>query len=346
MDEQVPAGQTQVMTTIQDVARLAGVAPITVSRVFNNSGYVTEKVRNRVQDAIVALGYVPNTLARSLRSRRTNTLALVLSDITNPFFTTVARGVGDAAGDAGFMVIVCNTDEQEAEEQKYVHMLLQKRVDGVLLVPARSAADSLKWVEAQQTPAVILDRRVENAHADVVRCDSETGAYQLGRLLTDLGHRAIALLAGPVGVSTSDDRVTGFWRALEEAGASQESRVYHGEFTQQSGRSMTGLALSDATRPTALFAANNFIAIGALQGLRDLGCRVPEDVALVGFDDLPPALVTFPFLTVAAQPAYEMGVRAVELLVARLQSEAPGPFQEVVLPTELIIRQSSGGRRT
>ena len=331
------------MPTIRDVAKRAGVAPITVSRVINDSGYVSQGTRARVEAAIVELGYVPNTLARSLRSRRTNTLALVLTDITNPFWTTVARGVEDAASDAGFNVILCNTDESQIEEDRYLRVLLQKQVDGVLLVPARSTSVSVPRIQKQSTPVVVLDRRVPNAPVDVVRCDSEGGAYQLTRLLLSLGHRRIAILSGPREVSTAEDRVTGYKRALAENGLNPEQDLIHyGEFTLENGYATTQRVLSIVPRPTALFAANNFIAIGALRALREAGLRVPEDVALVGFDDLPPALVVDPFLTVAAQPAYQMGQRATELLLARLSDQAPETHQEVVLPTELIVRRSSG----
>ncbi|HEX7976242.1 MAG TPA: LacI family DNA-binding transcriptional regulator [Anaerolineales bacterium] len=331
------------MTTILDVAKRAGVAPITVSRVINHSGYFSQQTLERVEAAVAELGYVPNTLARSLRSKRTNTLALVITDITNPFFTSIARGVEDAASDAGFAVIFCNTDESEAEEQKYVRVLLQKKVDGMLLVPARSSAQSVEFIHKQNTPVVVLDRRIPEAKTDVVRCDSEGGAYQLVHLLLSLGHQQIAILSGPRGVSTAEDRVTGYERALAEAGLKDESRqVYYGEYTQSSGYEMAKQALAANPRPTALFAANNFIAIGALRALRAFGLRVPEDMSLVGFDDLPPSLVTFPFLTVAAQPAYEMGQKATELLLSRLNENMPGAFQEIVLPTEVIVRQSSG----
>jgi LacI family transcriptional regulator len=332
------------MPTIRDVAKRAGVAPITVSRVINNSGYVSDETRERVDAAIAELGYVPNTLARSLRSRRTNTLALVLTDITNPFWTTVARGVEDTASDAGFNVILCNTDESEVKQDRYLRVLLQKQVDGVLLVPARSKADSVEFIQNQDTPVVVLDRRVPEAQADVVRCDSEGGAYQLARLLLTLGHRRIAMLSGPRGVSTAEDRVAGYQRALAEHNLSDDADlVCYGEFTQTSGCEMAQQALAATPRPTAFFAANNFIAIGALRCLRDAGLQVPEDVAVVAFDDLTPGLVIDPFLTVASQPAYEMGQRATELLVARLSGQAPeGWYQEVVLPVEIILRRSSG----
>ena len=333
------------MATIRDVAKRAGVAPITVSRVINNSGYVNEKTRARVEAAIADLGYVPNVLARSLRSRRTGTLGLILTDISNPFWTTVARGVEDAASDAGFNVILCNTDESEVEQDKYLHVLMQKQVDGVLLVPARSAVEPIKFIQSQNTSVVVLDRRIPNSQTDVVRCDSEGGAYQLTSLLLSLGHRRIAMLSGPRGVSTAEDRVAGYRRALAEAGVDVDAApVCYGEFSLQSGYAMTLQVLARTPRPSALFAGNNFIAIGALRALRDTGLRVPEDLALVGFDDLPADLVVDPFLTVAAQPAYEMGRQATELLLARLSEEAPAAYQEIVLPTEIVVRQSSGQR--
>lgn len=332
--------------TILDVAKRAGVAPITVSRVINRSGYYSQETLERVESAVAELGYVPNTLARSLRSKRTQTLALVITDITNPFFTSIARGVEDTASDAGFTVIFCNTDESEVEERQYVQVLLQKKVDGILLVPARSSAQSIEFIHKQNTPVVVLDRRIPEAKADVVRCDSEGGAYHLVQLLISLGHRRIAILSGPDRVSTSLDRVSGCQRALDEAGIDAESRlVLSGEFTQNSGYNMAIEALAVTPPPTALFAANNFIAIGALRAIRDSGLRVPEDLSLVGFDDLPPTLVTFPFLTVASQPAYEMGQKATELLLNRLNKNISGDYQEIVLPTELIVRQSSGPAR-
>lgn len=178
-----------------------------------------------------------------------------------------------------------------------------------------------------------------------MRCDSEEGAYQLGRLLVSLGHQKFAIVAGPLGVSTSEDRVAGFRRALAEAGFATDIPVLHGHLTQESGHAMTCRVVSATPRPTAVFATNNFLAIGALHALHEMGVRVPEDVALVGFDDLPPDLVTFPFLTVAAQPAYEMGRKAVELLLERLDGKSEQPFQEVLLISELIIRRSSGDAR-
>jgi LacI family transcriptional regulator len=332
------------MATIHDVAKRAGVASITVSRVINNSGYFSQGTRQRVEAAIAELGYVPNRLARSLRSKRTNILALVLTDITNPFFTTLARGVEDTASDAGFIVIFCNTDESETEEQKYLQVLLQQQVDGILLVPARSTSDSVELVQKHGTPVVVLDRRLpSSAKVDVVRCESVDGAYRLVQLLIGLGHRQIAVLSGPKIVSTAKDRVTGYRQAMVEAGIDNRLQlVYYGAFTQSSGYEMAQQVLNVNPRPTALFAANNLIAIGALKAVRDASLRVPEDIAMVSFDDLPANLLTSPFFTVAVQPAYEMGQKATQLLLARLAGKAPERCQEVILPTDLVVRQSSG----
>jgi LacI family transcriptional regulator len=329
------------MPTIVDVAKRAGVSTVTVSRVLN-AGLVSEQTRAKVNQAIVEMGFVPNSLARSLRSKRTDTIALVLTDMTNPFFTTVARGVEDAVSKAGMMLIISNTDELDADEQRYVHMLLQRRVDGILLVPARGGAISINQCHEQGTPVVVVDRRLSPRIADVVRADSRGGAYALGRLLASLGHVTTAVLSGPRAVSTADDRVAGFRQALAEAHQPEPLRVFRGEYTIESGRAMARQAMAVTPRPTALFAANNFLAIGVLQALEEMKVHVPEDVAVVGFDDLPAAMVTFPFLTVAAQPAYEMGQTSVSVLLDRMSAGANGKFREVVLPTHLVVRRSSG----
>ncbi len=330
------------MPTINDVAKRAGVAPITVSRVINDSGYTSQETRNRVEAAIAELGYVPNVLARSLRSKRTNTLALVITDITNPFFTSISRGVEDTASAAGYTTIYCNTDESENKEKKYLQWLLQKQVDGILLVPANSTPDSVDFIQEQGALVVILDRKVPNVEIDTVRCDSEAGAYSLIKLLIERGHRNIAALGGPREASTAEDRIAGYRRAISEAGLAENELVYYGSFTQASGYELTNQALAQNPPPTALFGANNFISIGALKALRDSGKRVPEDIAVVSFDDLPSTLVVDPFLTVAAQPAYQMGQKATELLLNRLSDNAPQECQEIILPIEIIVRQSSG----
>ena len=331
------------MTTINDVAKQAGVAPITVSRVINNSGYISKETRCRVEQAISALGYVPNALARGLRSKRTNTLALVMTDITNPFFTNIARGVEDVASESGFSVIYCNTDESETEEFKYAQILAQKKVDGIILVPACCQSKTVEFFQALGIPVVLLDRRIPEVQIDTVHCDSIAGAYELVRLLLGLGHRRITMISGQRGVSTAEDRAIGYHRAMTEAGLVEKEQVYFGSFTQDSGYELAQKALASPNPPTAFVGANNFITIGIMKALRNSKLRVPEDISLVGFDDLPlPLFIDEPFLTVAVQPAYEMGKKVAELILNRLVGKVSEECQEVILPIEIIQRKSSG----
>ena len=345
------------MSTISDVAKRAGVSTMTVSRVVNSTGYTSTETRSRVEAAISELGYVPNALARQLRSKRTKTIALVVSDISNPFFTTIARGAEDVAVRHGFSVMYCNTDESEKEEEQYLLMLIERQVDGVLLVPARSSGTSFRLLQAHHMPVVVMDRRVAARNVDSVLCDSEAGAYALTRHLVDLGHRRIAVLTGRRNISTSTDRVAGCRRALEEAGLTLDDDLVRyggfnfGKLNQADGHRMAGEVLAaGGERPTAIFAANNFIAFGAIRALREAGIRVPEDMSVVAFDDLPEDWVSEPFLTVAAQPAYEIGRRAATLLLDHIAGEhTPAAHdaagESVVLPVELIIRRSSGPPR-
>jgi LacI family transcriptional regulator len=315
---------------------------MTVSRVINDAGYVRPETRARVNAAIAELGYMPNILARQLRSKRTKTIALVMTDISNPFFTTIARGVEDTARASGYAVMFCSTYESQAEEDAYVRVLIQRRIDGVLLVPAAGTGESLRLLQEHLMPVVVLDRHVKSANVDEVRGDSEAGAYSAVRHLIDLGHRRIAVLTGPSGVSSSSDRVAGYERALlEEHLGGEDELIAYGEFNETSGFEMMREILALNPPPTAVFAANNFIAFGAVRALREAGLSIPEDMSIVVFDDLPPGWVLDPSLTVISQPAYEIGRQAAELMLARLAGDSPAGARTVVLPTELIVRRST-----
>jgi LacI family transcriptional regulator len=329
------------VSTIHDVAKRAGVAPITVSRVVNKNGYVSEEKRKRVETAILELNYIPNALGPSLRSKRTQTLALVLSDITNPFWTTVARGVEDAANKHGYHVIMGNTDESPEKQEEYLIFLQKKQVDGFLIVPTSTNSSTL--LRRLRVPFVVLDRRIPDDSVDTVRGDSIGGAYELTKHLLQLGHRHIAIITGRRDHSTACDRVAGFQQALEEFGlADVPQHVHWGDFNPETGYEYTWQALRTSPRPTAIFATNNFIAIGTMLALREAGIQVPEQMSVVAFDDLPAAITFDPFLTVAAQPAYEMGQQATEMLLSRLAGNGPPTHQEIVLPVEIIVRKSSG----
>jgi LacI family transcriptional regulator len=331
------------MPTIRDVAKRAGVASMTVSRVINDSGYVSDETRAKVEAAIIELGYVPNMLGPSLRFNQTNTIALIITDITNPFWTTVARGVEDAANEDAYSVILCNTDESLDKQEQYVDMLLKRRIDGILFVPADDSPGSVELIRSQNVNVVVLDREIPGVgNLDIVRGDSFGGAYELANHLIELGHRYIAILSGSEHISTSVERVDGFRKAMVEHGLLHNlENVYWGSFHQRIGYDMAMKALSSIPRPTALLAVNNFIANGALEAVTDTGLTVPKDISIVTFDDIPENINPTPFLTVAVQAAYEMGYQATKLLLARLAGEGPEESQQIILPTEIVIRTSS-----
>lgn len=330
------------MATIQEVAKLAGVAPITVSRALNDSGYVSPETRARVEAAAVALNYVPNMLAHSLRSRSTRTIALVMADITNPFWTSVARAVEDAASQEGFIVIFCNTDESEGKQAQYVSMLLRRRVDGVVLVPTVNSAETITQLRHQGVEVVTLDRRVAEVQVDTVRSDSWGGAYALVRHLTELGHRRIGMVTGSEQLSVTLERRKGYLDALAAAGIGQEEAlIFHGQFSVESGYALTRKMLALSPPPTALFAANNFIAIGALRALDESGLRIPEEISVVSFDDLPFTYGREQLITVAAQSTHLLGSIATQRLLARISGNNAPLVEDIVVPVNLVLRSST-----
>jgi LacI family transcriptional regulator len=333
------------LPTINDVAKRAGVSAVTVSRVINNASNVRPTTRDKVELAIRELGYVPSVAARSLRLKRTRTLALILPDITNTFWTTIARGVEDAAQRRDYSVFLCNTDEDEVKQRRYLDFVVGQRVDGVIIAPHDSDARYLAQLRDRNIPTVVIDRHIEGWGVDSVLGDSLSGAMALVQHLISLGHERIAMLSGPASASTAEDRVAGYCIALAEAGIPVESGlVKRGEFRIASGEEMTHQLFDAGLGPTAIFAANNAIAMGVIDALERRGLRIPQDVALVSFDDFPNVSHLFPFLTVVAQPAYDMGINAAQLLLSRLDSEVELQPRQVVLPTRLIVRHSCGSR--
>lgn len=330
------------MATIRDVAKLAGVSPITVSRVINNSGYVSSDTRVRVEEAIAQLEYIPNSLSTSLRFKKSNIVALLVSDITNPFWTTVARGVEDVCHTRNLSVILCNTDEKQDKLDNYVNVLMQRQIDGFLLVPTSDDTQLLHRIQKKGIPLVVVDRQVPSVQVDMVRCDSEGGAFQLVNYLISLGHRRIGVIGGPPNISTSQQRIAGWHHALTQAGIPiDESLVVYGGYRQQTGYQMARHILDRLSpRPTAIFATNNFIAIGTLQAISEMGLRVPEDISVVAFDDLTYSMIPEPFLTVVAQAPYQIGIKAAQLLIDQITRGSTSETHEIVLPVELIIRKS------
>jgi len=332
------------LTTISDVAKRAGVSPVTVSRVINNAGNVKAETRIRVEQAIGELGYVPSGVAKSLRSKRTQTLALIVPDIQNAFWTTVARGVEDAAQSRGYSIFLCNTDESAIKQRHYLEVVVSQRVDGVIIAPCDNNAENLSLLRRRKVPTVVMDRHIDDWDVDTVMGDSVSASRALVKHLISLGHERIAMISGPLTTSTSTDRIIGYRIALAEAGLPFDpSLIRTGEYRSISGERLTHQLLEVDDRPTAIFAANNVIALGAIDALDAHGLIVPQDMALVCFDDFPNTSRLFPFLTVAVQPAYDLGANAAQLLLSRLGDDQPLlPPRHVVLPTRLIIRHSCG----
>jgi LacI family transcriptional regulator len=335
------------LPTISDVADKAGVSPATVSRVIQGAKNVRPATREKVQEAIRELGYVPSAIAQGLRSKRTRSLALVVSDITNTFWTTVARGVEDEAQEHGYSVLLCNTDENLAKQLRYLDLLISQQVDGVIIAPYDSDPTHLDKLRQRNIPTVLIDRRIDDWDADSVYGDSVSGARALVQHLIKLGHRRIAVISGPATTSTAEDRVTGYCMALTEAAIPIEpGLIRRGEYRSSKGMELTAELLDEGLNPSAIFATNNAIAMGVIDALERRGLRIPQDIALVSFDDLPNTSHLFPFLTVVAQPAYDMGINAAQLLLSRLNSEVELRPRHVVLPSRLIVRHSCGSNLT
>ena len=330
------------MATMKDVARAAGVSVATVSHVINSTRFVSAELAARVNAAMTDLGYTPDGTARSLRVRRTNTIGLVVPDNSNPFFAELARLIEEDGFRAGYTTILGNSTEQPARERQYVETLLSKRVDGLILAPTRHDNGGLqRLVRAARIPIVFVDRDVDVPGVDKVLYDTESGGYAAGRHLLDLGHERIACIAGPSELSSVRARVTGLRRALEEAGKELRAHwLVESDLQYAGGRDATAQLLAADEGFTAIFAANDLMAVGAIRELTARGIRVPEDVSVVGFDDAPLAVMVSPTLTTVRQPLHEMAATAVSLLLARLQ-DRDRPLARRVIPTELLVREST-----
>jgi LacI family transcriptional regulator len=332
------------MSSLKDVAERAGVSTATISRVLNGSGFVSPELRDRVLAAVEALNYSPDGVARSMAShrRRTLTVGLVVDDITNPFFTAVARGVEDTAQDRGYSLMLCNSDQDVAKERSYLRVLREKRVDGVLLAVSGHEVQHIQRLAEAGMKIVLFDRAVPDLHLPTVCVDNVAGAYEATQHLIRLGHTRIGILTGGLDVGTARERLDGYLAALKEAGVPGEPAfIVSGHFTETGGYTAGRALWEMPRRPTAILSSNNVMTTGLLMALRDRGARVPRDVSLISFDDLPYfSLLDHP-LTVVAQPMYDLGQRACDLLLNGLADGKPSdPPALIRLPTKLIVRDS------
>jgi LacI family transcriptional regulator len=333
-------------TTIKDVARLSGVSPMTVSRVINDSERVSPETRRRVEQAISELGYVPSRLARGLSRQRTGTLAVIVPDVANPFFTAIVRAAEEVARRADYQVILCDTRSDLSVERDAIEELISHRVEGMVIAPVndRSATPLMRLAEFG-VPFVLIDRTVPGIDCDVVLGDSSGGARQLVEHLISLGHRRIGFIVELDDVSTARDRRSGYEAALTAAGIALDPALVVNAMADPNGGSAGMSRLLDLEeRPTAVFTVNNLAAVGAIEAVRAAGLEVPDDVALVCFDDIEYASRLYPFLTAMEQPAQTFGTLGTQLLLERIEGRGPDRRHEVVLPGEFIIRKSCGAQ--
>jgi LacI family transcriptional regulator len=333
---------------IKDVARAAGVSVGTVSNVINRPETVATETRARVQSAIDRLGYVRSESARQLRAGRSRIVGLLVLDMGNPFFVDVARGAERAARAAGLGVMVCDSAQSPGEEAEYLSLFAEQRVRGVLLAPADATGRNIAAFRRHGIPFVLVDRVAEGATECSVSVDDVAGGALAARHLVDAGHRFIAYVSGPSGLNQVRDRRTGALNALAEAGLGPDAlrELPTERLDVAAGRDAGArlLDLSDSDRPTAVFCANDLLALGVLQAMYAAGANVPGDLAIVGYDDIEFAAAAAVPLTSVRQPAVTMGALAAELLLEETGAQgAPSAHEHrrVVLQPELVVRNSS-----
>jgi LacI family transcriptional regulator/LacI family repressor for deo operon, udp, cdd, tsx, nupC, and nupG len=330
---------------LHDVARLAGVSTSTVSRAIHEPQMVNEETRKRVQEAVKQLGYHPSRVARRLRVERgrAHLIGLVLPDIQNPFFADLARGVQDLARSHGYTVFVGNSDESEEQQRQYIDVMRAESVDGLILPPVSETDRAAVELAKSGIPVVCVDRRLSRVAVDTVVADNVRGAHEATEHLLSLGHRRIGFLEGLPHLSTSRERLQGYRQALEDHGLELDpALVRQGDSRQAGGREMAEQLLGMDSPPTALFVGNNLMTLGALETIYARGLRIPDDLALVSYDDMPWAMAFNPPLTAVRQPGYEMGRQAMELLLRRIQDPQRSAVLLMLQP-ELVVRKSSGG---
>ncbi|MGH3425946.1 MAG: LacI family DNA-binding transcriptional regulator [Nocardioidaceae bacterium] len=337
-------GDRSAAVNIRDVAAAAGVSAATVSRVLNPEAAaypVRPETRERVLEAIERLRYRPNDLARALLHRRTNVVGLIVPDISNPYYPEVARGIEDVASTAGWRVVLCNTDRDIEKTTTYLDTLIKTRADGVIVVGGSTSEALAPNIFEPYDTRIVLVGRHELPYPSV-QIDNVAAAHEATAHVLRLGHRRVAFLGGPHASRTVQDRLAGYRQALEDAGvAFAERLVREGDFQEASGYATAGGLLGLPDPPTAIIAANDRMAFGAHAAAVDHGLRVPDDVSLVGFDDVSLASYLRPALTTVAIPSYEIGERAMRILLAEDPADpAGGGAEPSTLATKLVVRDS------
>lgn len=330
------------MVSIRDVARRAGVSIATVSHILNQTRYVSDETRKKVLDAIDELDYYPSKLARGLASNKSQAIGIVFSDIANPHFTQIFKGIEKYFYGVGYDLILSNTSEDPQIQEDVLTSLLSRSVDGLIIAPAGHPSEKLRLIKERGLPIVLVDRGDPEIDLPLVGIDNKLAAYCATCHLFADGHTRIGLVLGLKNISTTEERLAGFLQAFEEKNIDQDpSLIFWGDSSPESGYRGAMELLTTSPRPTAIFCTNNLMSLGALHAIRDVGLGCPEDVGMVGFDDHFWADVFTPPLTVIAQPTLEIGKIAAELLHDHILRDAPkATTQRINMDAKLIVRGS------
>jgi LacI family transcriptional regulator len=332
------------LPTIGDVARAAGVSTATVSRVLNDHPYVSSGVAARVRKSMKDLDYQPSRAARTLRTRKSRVWSLILADIGNPFFSDTIRGIEKVAYESGYSLILANTGESAQKEHSNIQLAVAENVSGIILVPAKPRGSDLALLKANDIPVVTLDRRIAGGGLDGVLTDHIGGSRLAVDHLLQNGYERIACITGPADRTSGVERLAGYLAALAARGIAEEpGYARHSDFGEEGGYKEMASLLRLTPRPDAVFVANNVMTVGALRAIVDAGLRIPDDVAVVGFDEMSWSRLLNPPLTTVAQPSYDLGLEVARLLLSRLGGY-DGAAREVVLAADLHVRDSSTAR--
>ena len=327
-------------TTIKQVAEFAKVSTATVSRVISENGKVSKKLFKRVQDAIDTLDFRPNQSARRLRHRSTKIVGVVISDIQNPFFTTLVEGIESVLQENGYLLLLGNSSEDPGREHQHLNTFLSEHVSGVIFTSTGDDISHYKKFQTAGIPLVAADRKPTNLDVDLVQLANEEASFEAVNHFFSEGHQRIGLIAGPNSLSTGSERSAGYQRALLSAGLPiDQELIQTSNFRQDGGYRSMGTLLDLPDPPSAVLVSNNLMTLGALQMIHERGLNIPDQISLIGFDDMAWASSLRPPLTVIAQPVYEMGITASRLLLARIQ-KPESPIQRVTFETNLIVRAS------
>ncbi|WP_027417610.1 LacI family DNA-binding transcriptional regulator [Aneurinibacillus terranovensis] len=325
--------------TIYDVAREAEVSIATVSKVINNTGRISDKTRKKVMDVMDRLGYRPSIVASALTGKRTYTIGLLIPDLANPFFAEIARSVENRGHELGFSIVLCSTDNDSNKEAKYIALLRQKSVDGIILAAGFNNDEILKQLVDEKFPIAVISQDIPSLAADSVTVDDYLGGYKVTEHLISLGHKRIAVFAE--NARSSKERIRGYRQALTDAGLDLDERfIYVCDSTIEGGKQQAREMLTITERPTAIFACNDLLAVGVMQAAREYGLTFPDDLSIIGFDNTILATSVNPPLTSVAQPIEEMGRQVMDLLVQRIEG-ATNMKRRVVLLPEMIYRGST-----